>query len=180
MKIKFVLVAFLFLTLNFTLSMAIPNGYQISFKSKESKAKRVYLGNFYGKFNQYVDSIILDSSGNGLFKSATKLSPGIYFLQDHRKIQLLDFIVANDDQQIQIEEINYETANYKVQGGNENLLYTAYNEFVRKAVPEINQNRAALLSAKSKADSLKIQSKIQVLTQSIDQYRICKKIFTSC
>ena len=172
MKIKFVLVAFLFLTLNFTLAMAIPNGYQIIFKSKESKSKRVYLGNFYGKFNQYVDSVVLDTNGNAIFKANTKLSSGIYFLQDHRKIQLLDFIVANDDQQIVIEEINYETASYKVQGGNENLLYSAYNEFVRKAVPEINQYRAELLSAKSKADSIKIQSKIQAKTQSIDQYRI--------
>jgi hypothetical protein len=107
MKIKLVLAGFLFLMLNFTLAVATPISYQITFKSKESKSKRVYLGNFYGKFNQYVDSIILDSSGNGLFKAGTKLSPGIYFLQDHRKIQLLDFIVANDDQQITIEEINY-------------------------------------------------------------------------
>ena len=71
MKIKFVLVAFLFLTLNFTLAMAIPNGYQITFKSKESKSKRVYLGNFYGKFNQYVDSVVLDTNGNAVFKANT-------------------------------------------------------------------------------------------------------------
>ena len=181
MKIKFAFTWLIFLVFNIQIVVAInlpsivqtkQEGYQITFQSKESKSKRVYLGNFYGKFNQYVDSVILDSNGNGLFKADTKLSSGIYFIQDHRKIQLLDFIVANDDQQITIEEINYETASYKVQGGNENLLYSAYNEFVRKAVPEINQFRAELLSAKSKADSLKIQSKIQVKTQSIDQYRI--------
>ena len=181
MKMKFAFSCLIFLVINIQIVDAInlsstallkQEGYQITFKSKESKSKRVYLGNFYGKFNQYVDSIILDSNGNGLFKAATNLSPGIYFLQDHRKIQLLDFIVAKEDQQITIEEINYETASYKILGGNENLLYTAYNEFIRKAVPEINQYRAELLSAKSKTDSLNIQSKIQVKTQAIDQYRI--------
>jgi hypothetical protein len=180
-KMKFAFSCFIFLVFNIQIvdainlsSIAVPKqeGYLIAFKSKESKSKQVYLGNFYGKFYQYVDSVILDSNGNAFFKGATKLNPGIYFLQDHRKVQLLDFIVANDDQQITIEEINYETASYKVQGGNENLLYAAYNEFVRKAVPEINQHRAELLSAKSKADSIKIQSKIQIKTQSIDQYRI--------
>ncbi len=181
MKMKFAFTWLIFLVFNIQIVAAInlpfilqtkQEGYQITFKSKESKSSRVYLGNFYGKFNQYVDSVILDSNGNGLFKGATTLSPGIYFLQDHRKIQLLDFIVAMDDQQITIEEINYETASYKVQGGNENSLYAAYNEFVRKAVPEINQFRVELLSAKSKVDSIKIQSKIQAKTQSIDQYRI--------
>jgi thiol-disulfide isomerase/thioredoxin len=181
MKIKFAFTWLIFLVFNIRIVAAInlpsivqtkQEGYQITVQSKESKSKRVYLGNFYGKFNQYVDSVVLDTNGNAIFKANTKLSSGIYFLQDHRKIQLLDFIVANDDQQIVIEEINYQTASYKVQGGNENLLYSAYNEFVRKAVPEINQYRAELLSAKSKADSIKIQSKIQAKTQSIDQYRI--------
>ena len=181
MKIKFAFTWLIFLVFNIQIVAAInlpsivqtkQEGYQITVQSKESKSKRVYLGNFYGKFNQYVDSVVLDTNGNAVFKANTKLSSGIYFLQDHRKIQLLDFIVANDDQQIVIEEINYETASYKVQGGNENLLYSAYNEFVRKAVPEINQYRAELLSANSKADSIKIQSKIQAKTQSIDQYRI--------
>jgi len=181
MKIKFAFTWLILLIFNIQIVDAInlpssalikQEGYQITFQSKESKSKRVYLGNFYGNFNQYLDSIILDTNGNGFFKADAKLSPGIYFLQDHRKIQLLDFIVSNEDQQIKIEEINYETASYKVQGGNENILYTAYNDFIRKAMPEINQYRAELLSANSKADSLKIQTKIQLKTQSIDQYRI--------
>ena len=183
MQTKSLLTKFIILSLMFSFSIVKANqhfypnanatsGYQITFKTKESKGSKVYLGNFYGKFNQYVDSIVVDTAGIGIFKAANKLSPGIYFLQDHRKIQLLDFIVSNDDQQILIEELNYETANYKVQGGQENTLYSAYNEFVRNAVPEINQFRAELLSAHTKADSLKIQAKLQAKTLSIDQYRV--------
>ncbi len=172
MKIRFAFIWFIFLLLNIQHADAIEiNGYQITFKTKESKGNKIYLGNFYGKFNQYVDSVVVDTSGTGVFKSANKLSPGIYFLQDFRKIQLLDFIVSNEDQQILITELNYETATYKVQGGQENELYSAYNEFVRNAVPEINQFRAELLAAHTKADSLKIQSKLQAKTLSIDQYR---------
>ncbi|MEY2799200.1 MAG: hypothetical protein RI934_188 [Bacteroidota bacterium] len=180
MKIRFAFTWFIFLLLNIqhadAISLFYPNanatnGYQITFKTKESKGDKVYLGNFYGKFNQYVDSVVIDTSGTGVFKSTNKLSPGIYFLQDFRKIQLLDFIVSDEDQQIIITELNYETATYKIQGGKENELYSAYNEFVRNAVPEINQFRAELLSAHTKTDSLKIQSKLQAKTLSIDQYR---------
>jgi peroxiredoxin len=152
-------------------SLLNSNGYQITFKSIESKGKRVFLGNFYGKYNQYVDSINIDTNGIGVFHSVTKLSPGIYFIQDHRKIQLLDFIVAINEQHIVIEEINYETKSYKVEGGIENTLYSAYNEFVRKSVPKINQHRAELVASHTNLDSLNIQKKILSITISIDQYR---------
>jgi hypothetical protein len=97
MKIKFAFTWLIFLVFNIQIVAAInlpsivqtkQEGYQITVQSKESKSKRVYLGNFYGKFNQYVDSVVLDTNGNAIFKANTKLSSGIYFLQDHRNILL--------------------------------------------------------------------------------------------
>src|SRR3954466_4698876 len=67
-------------------------GYEIKVTTNY-KSAQLYLGNYFGKRKQLVDSAVADSQGTAIFKGGKKLAQGIYFLVSPQRVIMFDMLM---------------------------------------------------------------------------------------
>ena len=82
-------------------------GHAIQISLKPYQNTKIYLGTNYGNNKVFADSCILNEKSEGVFKSKTKLTPGIYFIVSPKMTILFDLLV--DEKQtfsIEVDTLN--------------------------------------------------------------------------
>jgi thiol-disulfide isomerase/thioredoxin len=149
---------------------AAESGYAIPVTVTPFKNTKIYLGCYYGKYKNLVDSIILDDKSNGVFKGKEKLHQGIYFLVSSGKVIMFEFFM-DADQHFSVKADSADYSNAAITGSKENALFHDYTVFLSKEVPQITSLQEKLKTAKTAADSAAIQSQLKKLNQDLTAYR---------
>ena len=91
-KLVFVVMAGFLLPLCLIAQNTKPIGHSIEIVLKPYQNTKIYIGTNYGKNRVLADSALLNEKSEGVFKSKTKLTPGIYFLISPKYSILFDFL----------------------------------------------------------------------------------------
>ncbi len=146
------------------------SGYAIPVTVTPLKDEKIYIGCYYGKYKNLVDSIILDDKSSGIFKGKQKLPQGIYFLVSNEKVIMFEFFMD----ETQHFSIKADTADYNkniITGSKENDLFHDYTIFLNKEVPQLTSLQTQLKKTTNKNDSIAITLQLKKINQSITDYR---------
>lgn len=146
-------------------------GYHISITVKPFKNQYVYLGYYYGKLKALADSALLNANSSAAFSGSKKLPGGIYFVVSPRR-EILFELLLDKQQHFSVAADTIGLPNSVVFTGSEdNTLFQSYSKYIAVNGREINNLMASLKSA-SRADTVRINSKLTVLTGQVQQYRL--------
>ncbi len=127
-------------------------GHAIQISLKPYQNTKIYIGTNYGNNKVLADSCVLNEKSEGVFKGAQKLTPGIYFLVNHKYNILFDFLV-DDAQYFKIIADTHHVSNYSITGSSENDLFKAYSVAVNKIGSELTAIENKFKTATTAADS---------------------------
>ena len=96
-------------------------GHSIQISLKPYQNIKIYIGTNYGNNRVLADSAILNEKSEGVFQSAKKLTPGIYFVVSPKFAILFDFLV-DETQKFKIIADTTNLSNVTFIGSNENLI----------------------------------------------------------
>lgn len=145
-------------------------GYHIPATVTPLKNCWLYLGCYYGKFKNLVDSAWVDANSNAVFKGKTKLPGGIYFLVTPRKAILFDFLM-DDKQQFSIKADTTQPDKAVVTGSADNDLFQDYSKFLAQKAPHMNDLQTQFKAAKTAADSTRIRTELVKAGKELNDYR---------
>ncbi|MFN4006743.1 MAG: redoxin domain-containing protein [Chitinophagaceae bacterium] len=145
-------------------------GYEFEINVTPFKNTWVYLGCYYGKYKNLVDSAFVDANSRGVFRGKEKLPGGIYFFVTPQKSILFEFLV-DDMQRMKIVADTARPDDVVITGSKENELFTQYTKFLAAKVPVMNQLQMAMRSAKSAADSNAIREQMIQANNDMNKYR---------
>ncbi len=145
-------------------------GYQITATVLPFANTQLYLGSYYGKYKTLADSAVTDASGTAVFKGDKKLDKGIYFLVSPQKSILFE-ILMDDAQHFSLKADTSHVENVVFTGSEDNTAFQNYTKFLSQHVPAITSLKVSLQSAKTKADSAKINADLQVQDNELNAYR---------
>jgi len=112
-----------------TITSASPVGHSIEIVLKPYQNTKVYIGTNYGKNRVLADSAFLNEKSEGVFKSKTKLTPGIYFLVSPKYSILFDFLV-DESQHFKIIADTLSINAFQIIGSKENDIFKAYSKSI--------------------------------------------------
>lgn len=167
MKRSFLLAAFV---ATVAASYAQQAGYNIPITLRPYKNQYVYLGYHYGKLKALADSTLLNEKSAGVFKGAKALPGGIYFIISPQK-EILFEMLLDKQQHFSIKADSGAFQNIIFTGSPDNTLFQTYSRSVNKSGTEITALNKQLSNARSKADSAKIISQIDIINKQIQQVR---------
>lgn len=104
-----------------------PLGHSIEIVLKPYQNTKVYIGTNYGRNRVLADSAFLNDKSEGVFKSTTKLTPGIYFLVSPKYSILFDFLV-DESQHFKIIADTSSINTFQIIGSKENDIFKAYSK----------------------------------------------------
>ena len=104
-----------------------PLGHSIEIVLKPYQNTKVYIGTNYGRNRVLADSAFLNEKSEGVFKSTTKLTPGIYFLVSPKYSILFDFLV-DESQHFKIIADTSSINTFQIIGSKENDIFKAYSK----------------------------------------------------
>jgi thiol-disulfide isomerase/thioredoxin len=145
-------------------------GYAINVKITPLKNSWLYLYNYYGKYYQLADSIVLNDKSEGVFKGSTKLNGGIYMIVTDRRVRLFD-ILMDDNQHFSIVGDTLHPDKPIITGSKENTLYQDYTKFLEKEGPKLNMLQQQLAQATTKEDSAIKRKQIVDANKVLQNYR---------
>lgn len=145
------------------------NNYQIDITLTPLRNSKIYLGSYYGKYKNVIDSAWLNEKSSGVFKGNRQLTPGIYFIVSPDKKILFEILI--DSAQHFSVVADTVTNQPSVKGSEENELFFAYTQFLEQHVPKLMALQQQLSSAKTHEDSLRIQKKLKDINAQLVQYR---------
>ncbi len=148
---------------------SLAQGYRISLKSNY-KTGLAYLTYYMGKDFILQDSAAVASNGIAIFKSDTKLPPGIYSIVFPSKRISTDFLV-DKEQNISIVADTNKLENVQVTGSPANLDFKNYQGVVNVLGKKLQQEKKAFENAKNKADSTIHDSAYRKLNKQLNEYR---------
>ena len=107
----------------------------------------LYLGHHFGEKKYVVDTTVIDSKGNAIFKSDKKLNKGIYLIvMPSRNMNYFEFLIS-DKNNFSIET---DTAGFvehmKIKGSKENVIFNDYQKemaLIQKKRMELNKEYEA-------------------------------------
>ncbi|MBE7171422.1 MAG: DUF5106 domain-containing protein [Williamsia sp.] len=146
-------------------------GYRINVTLKPYKNQYVYLGYYYGKLKALADSALLDNNSSGVLTGKEKLPGGIYFLVSPRKEILFELLLDKQQNFSVTADTAALPGSIVFTGSADNTQFQSYSKFTATNGAKINALLNDLKSARSKADSLKINDQLQVYNKQIQQYR---------
>jgi thiol-disulfide isomerase/thioredoxin len=144
--------------------------YQINIQLQPVKNAKIYLANYYGKYQQLADSCFLDANGNGVFKGKKKLAQGIYFVVSPAFTHLFDVLI-DEKQQFSIAADTTKPGSHTVTGSIDNDLYMGYNRFLNQIAPQLNTLQQQYANAKNAADSAKLREALIAKNNELNAYR---------
>jgi len=106
-----------------------PLGHSIEIVLKPYQNTKVYIGTNYGRNRVLADSAFLNDKSEGVFKSTTKLTPGIYFLVSPKYSILFDFLV-DENQHFKIIADTAALNAFQIIGSKENDIFKAYSKSI--------------------------------------------------
>jgi thiol-disulfide isomerase/thioredoxin len=112
-----------------TITSAAPVGHSIEIVLKPYQNTKIYIGTNYGRNRVLADSALLNEKSEGVFKSKTKLTPGIYFIVSPKYSILFDFLV-DDSQHFKIIADTLSLNAFQIIGSTENDIFKAYSKSI--------------------------------------------------
>ncbi|MES2003893.1 MAG: redoxin domain-containing protein [Bacteroidota bacterium] len=149
---------------------AAAKGRNISITLTPLKNCKVYLGSYYGKSKALVDSAYLDEKSHGVFKGATKLTGGIYFVVSPQLTIQFDLLM-DAQQQFSIVADTALKDKALITGSKENDQYKSYIAFMNDKGPKKAQLESQYQAAKTKADSSRLVTQIVQVGNEIKEYQ---------
>lgn len=176
MKLFFAILSFLFCagTLaqkrsNTVKKTTIPTGYEIKITLKPYANQWVYIGCYYGKFKNLVDSVLLDKQSQAIWSGNSKLAQGIYFFASPTKSQLNDFLIdKNQHFTIIADSANPATTSFT--GSLDNNILNGYTQYISSNQKQLQSLNEKLKTA-NHTDSVQYQNQIRTTIQSFEKYR---------
>jgi len=127
-------------------------GHAIQITLKPYHDTTIYLGTNYGNNKVLADSCRLNQNSEGVFKSNTKLTPGIYFIVSPKMSILFDLLV-DDKQQFKVIADTLDLKNVTVIGSKDNELFQSYSKNVNDLFVQLNTIEQNFKTAKTAKDS---------------------------
>jgi thiol-disulfide isomerase/thioredoxin len=153
------------------LSLRAQTGYQIDVQLKPYKNVQVYLGYYYGQVRALADSTKLDANSKGSFKGKDPLPGGIYFIVTPAKQIMLELLIDKDQHfSISADSTNL-PGSVKFSGSEDNRQFQEYSQYTGTMGLKVNQLNQQLANAKTKKDSLEINSQIRTYTSNLQKFR---------
>ena len=112
-----------------TSTSAAPVGHSIEIVLKPYQNTKIYIGTNYGRNRVLADSALLNEKSEGVFKSKTKLTPGIYFVVSPKYSILFDFLV-DESQHFKIIADTISLNAFQIIGSKENDIFKAYSKSI--------------------------------------------------
>lgn len=145
-------------------------GYNLPVTVAPLKNCWVYIGCYYGKFKNLVDSAWLDNNSTGVFKGKAKLTEGIYFLVSPKHSILTEFLMDKPQRfSIKADTLHLETAS--ITGSADNDLFQQYTKYLSTKGPQLNALQSQYKEAKTIADSTRIRDEIIAGNKELTDYR---------
>jgi len=116
-----------------TSTSAAPVGHAIEIVLKPYQNTKIYIGTNYGRNRVLADSALLNEKSEGVFKSKTKLTPGIYFIVSPKYSILFDFLV-DEAQHFKIIADTLSLNAFQIIGSKENDIFKAYSKSLKKMI----------------------------------------------
>lgn len=146
-----------YLILMLLLALIFPNtsfgsGYVIKVKINGLGQDTLYLGSYYGQYNQVNDTAISNEKGEVVFQGKEDLPGGIYFII-HKKVRVFEFII-NKEQVISFDTDTADyVANMKIKGSKENILFYEYLNYINGQQAQFNRDKDHFEKVKDNKDS---------------------------
>jgi hypothetical protein len=145
--------------------------YQIDVQLRPYKNTQVYLGYYYGEVRALADSAKLDANSKGSFKGKEALPGGIYFIVTPAKQIMLELLIDKDQHFSVSADSSNLPASIKFSGSEENSQFQEYSIYTASMGLKVNRLNQLLASAKTRKDSLEINSQIKTETASLQKFR---------
>lgn len=146
------------------------DGYSIPVTLTPLKNCWVYIGCYYGKYRNLVDSAWLDDNSKTVFSGKSKLPGGIYFLVSPRHTILSEFLM-DDKQRFSIAADTLHPDKPVIKGSDENDLYQKYTSYLANQAPHLTELQNELKQAATAADSARIREKLLAGNKELNEYR---------
>src|SRR5450631_2718363 len=146
-------------------------GYSIHLTLKPFTNSKVYLGYHYGKVKAVADSVVLDGNSAGVFKSAEKLSGGIYFIVSPKKEILFELLIDQQQQFSISADTLHLPASIVFTGSPENKTFLEYTAFMNSHGKELATLQTQMAQTKTKNDSAVIREKIKKVNDEVKDER---------
>ncbi|BAV09575.1 protein of unknown function [Filimonas lacunae] len=146
------------------------DGYNIPVTITPLKNCWVYIGCYYGKFRNVVDSAWMDENSKAVFSGKAKLPGGIYFLVSPRHTILSEFLM-DDVQKFSVATDTLHPDQVVITGSAENALYQKYTSFLAKKGPELTALQNQLKDAHTAADTARIREQLTAGNKELNDYR---------
>lgn len=129
----------------------------------------IYLGSYYGKGKTLADSAWLDANSKGVFKSAAKLTGGIYFVVSPQ-YSIQCELLMDDVQHFSIVGDSAQKEKVQIIGSPDNDLFKSYTALSAKMGMQRYNLETSLASAKNTTDSNKIKNEIVAIDKERQDY----------
>ncbi len=144
--------------------------YAIHITIKPYHEKCIYLGYYYGNQKGIIDSVCLNSKGEGMFTGADLLPGGVYFVIGPQKTILFDFLI-DKQQRFSIDaDTTGLRQNIHFSQSEDNRLFNEYTLFINTIAEKIKQTERTLSTTTNKQKKV-AQKKLDGLHKQMDQYR---------
>lgn len=146
-------------------------GFSVSLEAPNYKSGLAYLCYYMGKSMNIEDSAMMSPKGTAVFKGARTLPGGIYTVVFPGKRLNMDFFIDKEQQiSITLADSN-NVQNAIVKGSKENDLFVEYQKFIARVGAQIQAERNAYTTAKTKQDSALHQDKFTQLNDELTAFR---------
>lgn len=162
-------ILFFFLAL-FYGSMAICQGFSITVSYKPVAKSYLYLGYYFGDKKYVQDSALIQPNGKAIFKGKEKLTGGLYIIVDEKKQRYFDLLI-DKEQNLELLVDSSAFTLKKITGSSENQHLEDYQKATAKFFSNYPQWQQQMAEAKTKADSVLIQEKINAASNAAQRWR---------
>lgn len=153
------------LTVSFAFGQS-PDGHTIQVHLKDYHSGQIYLGNYFGQQTYIVDSADLNEKGMASFQGKDTLEGGIYFILLPRKEKYFELLVDKNQHFSVYADTAGGFKNITFSGSPVNVLFSEYNQFLRKKQDETEQAK------KEGKDSAFIRQQQEKAGKEIQDYRL--------
>ena len=147
------------------------SGHSIRLQLKPYTGGKIYLGYYYGKIRALADSAQLDANGNAVFTGKERLPGGVYFIVAPGRAVLFELLLDSLQQFSIAADTTNLPASVVFTGSPDNTVFQTYTRFTAAKGKEIMAAQKELSSARSKADTTRIQEKIRKANTEIQEER---------
>ena len=148
------------------------NTYEISLKINNGRDTVMYLGRYYARGNEVIDTAVIDKKGRFVFSSTTDtLVPGLYFFANP-KGNYVEFVIYHEKPFFTFETEQKDwTSNMKVKGSEQNEFFFNFHKIDSQIDADLREHEltmdSAAFAAYSRQQLLRLDSiKISIIENS--------------